>query len=71
MKVRRRERALIEWYADTLTQLSAALSPETIGAALEIAAAAAQIRGYEDLKLERAERVQAFVHEKLSSLISD
>jgi indolepyruvate ferredoxin oxidoreductase len=70
-KVRRRERALIKWYADTLTQIAAVLSPEKLDAALEIAAAAAQIRGYEEIKLERAERVQVFVHEKLSSLLSD
>jgi len=67
-RVRREERALIDWYVKTLAQLAELLRPEHLGAAIEIAAAAGRIRGYEEIKLERAEKVRALVDERLAAL---
>ncbi len=54
-ELRRVERALIEEYRSTLGRLAADLSAETIDRATDVAGAAMEVRGYEDLKLERAE----------------
>ena len=54
-RLRRVERALVDEYRSTLERLADDLSEETIDAATEVAQAAMDVRGYEELKLERAE----------------
>ena len=67
-QVRREEWALIDWYARVLARLANLTRPEHLPPAIEIAAAAENIRGYENIKLERAEKVRAFVQTKLAAL---
>jgi indolepyruvate ferredoxin oxidoreductase len=67
-RVRRHERALIEWYVSILERLAGCLRPSKLRKAVEIAAAAGQIRGYDSIKLERAEQVRALVDEKIATL---
>ena len=54
-KLRRLERSLIGEYRSTLDRLAADLSADSIDEATAVARAAMDVRGYEDLKLERAE----------------
>ncbi len=58
-ELRRVERALIEQYRVTMTKLAAELSSDTMEQATSVARAAMDVRGYEDLKLERAATFQA------------
>jgi len=60
-KLRRMERALVEEYRSTLERLATEPSAESIGQATEVARAAMDVRGYEDLKLERAEVLRSIL----------
>jgi indolepyruvate ferredoxin oxidoreductase len=65
---RRKERALIAWYRDLITQLLDQVTDENRAKALEIAALPDQIRGYEGIKEENIARVQKAASEKLAEM---
>ena len=67
-KVRRLERGLIQWYERALHTVSRHLTPETLGPALEMMSAAREIRGYEDVKVRRAEHIRKRVERKVVEL---
>ncbi len=54
-RLRRLERALVGEYRTTLERLAAGLSAESIDRATMVARAAMDVRGYEDLKAQRAD----------------
>ncbi len=62
-KLRRVERALISEYRATLERLATELSAESIERATGVARAAMEVRGYEDLKLERAEILRSVLRQ--------
>ena len=66
-RTRREERRLVDWYAKVLGRLARNVSAERLEEAIEIAAGAARIRGFEELKLRRAEQVRAETERRLSS----
>jgi indolepyruvate ferredoxin oxidoreductase len=68
LPARRSERALASWYAQLLERVCAALTPANLARAVAIAGASAEIRGFETLKLERAQSVRARVERQLSEL---
>ena len=53
-EVRVLERALVPEYRDALVRLTSGLRAENLEEAVRIAALPDEVRGYEDLKLERA-----------------
>jgi indolepyruvate ferredoxin oxidoreductase len=55
-RVRRVERALVEDYVGLVERLSAGLSTASYDTAVEVAALAEQVRGYEDIKLDAVRR---------------
>jgi indolepyruvate ferredoxin oxidoreductase len=63
-EVRRVERALVTEYREAVTRLVGGLSAENLAEAVDMARLALEVRGYEDLKLERA----AAVRERLRRL---
>ncbi len=65
--VRRLERDLIHEYQTTITTLIDGLTPSTIDEAIAIAELADQVRGFEDLKLRRAEEYRTELKEALSA----
>jgi indolepyruvate ferredoxin oxidoreductase len=56
--VRRRERALIDWYQQTIRIMLTGLSSENLDDALAIARSPDRIRGYEQIKLRSIDAVQ-------------
>ena len=66
-KVRREERALIDWYRETVESLLPGLNPSSLEVALEIANAPDQIRGYENIKLESAKQAREYVAGRLGA----
>ena len=68
-QVRRLERAMIPEYERAIEQLAAALTPENIDEAVEIAALPDQVRGYEHLKLERAARYRTELAARLKTFL--
>ena len=66
-KLRRVERALIGEYRTTLERLAADLSTENLGRATDVARAAMEVRGYEELKLERAEVLRSVLRQAAST----
>ena len=68
-RCRRLERKLIGWYAEVLENLAGALRTDNLASAIEIAALLEQIRGYEDIKLQRADRIRPRVDSKLSEFL--
>jgi len=67
---RREERALIDWYRDLVEHVLAALTPENLPLAIEIAALPDRIRGYEDVKKSNIARVKLLAEEKLARMFS-
>ena len=57
--VRRIERALRDEYRATVRGLAASLTAESLPTAVEVAAAADIVRGYEEVKLASVERYRA------------
>lgn len=53
-KLRRVERAMIPEYVEAINRTLGSLNKDGLPAAIELAASAMKVRGYEDLKLERA-----------------
>ena len=64
-QVRRVERAMIPEYIAAVERLASDLHADTIDDAIEIAALPDQVRGYEDIKLRRAERYRAELSRRL------
>jgi indolepyruvate ferredoxin oxidoreductase len=67
-EIRTLERELIEWYERALHTVSRHLTPETLGPALEMVSAAAEIRGFEEVKHARANEVRQRVESKVVEL---
>ncbi len=65
---RRSERELASWYPALLERLCDALTPANLERAVAIAGAPAEIRGFEALKLERAQSVRARVERLVAEL---
>jgi indolepyruvate ferredoxin oxidoreductase len=64
-RVRRVERALVPEYVAAVYRLCGTLTPENLADAVGIAGLPDQVRGYEHLKLERAERYRAELARRL------
>ena len=64
-KVRREERQLIPWYREAIEHVLIRLSESNHDAAVAIAAAPDDIRGYEDIKLARVAETQEAVAKQL------
>ncbi len=64
-KVRRVERAMIPEYIDAIEKVSATLDSQRLDDALRIAELPDQVRGYEELKLRRAEAYRSALNEQL------
>lgn len=54
-RMRKLERELVGWYRDALEHAPTNLNPDAHRLCVEVASAADQIRGYETIKLRRAE----------------
>jgi indolepyruvate ferredoxin oxidoreductase len=67
-KVRREERALIEWYREVIDQCLQKLTPANLSDAIELASLPDQIRGYEEIKRESIVRVRALAAKKLEEM---
>ena len=67
-RVRRLERALIDEYEQAVDAIVAGLSAQTLDEAVRIAALADRVRGFEDLKVQRATQYRAALSEALSGL---
>ena len=65
---RRCERELVDWYESVLEKLAFTVEHGSLAVAIRIAGAPARIRGYEELKLERAARVREDVDRELAAL---
>jgi indolepyruvate ferredoxin oxidoreductase len=65
-KVRRLERAMIPEFVDAVDRLNRRLSEHTYDESVEIAALPDQVRGYEDIKLRRAEAYRAELAHRLT-----
>ncbi len=66
--IRREERALIEWYRETVRGLLPGLSAANLDQAVEIARIPDQIRGYEQIKLDSIVGARATVAERLAEM---
>jgi indolepyruvate ferredoxin oxidoreductase len=64
-ELRREERALIAWYRSLVEALLAHVTPENLPLAMEIAALPDQIRGYENIKMDKIREVKRQAEEKL------
>jgi len=64
-RVRRVERAMIPEYISAVGRLSAHLAADDLDEAVEVAWLPDQVRGYEDIKLRRAERYRAELSRRL------
>ena len=62
-KLRRVERAMIGEYRSALERLAAELTADTVEQATLVARAAMDVRGYEDLKMERAEVLRSLLRD--------
>ena len=62
-KLRRVERAMIGEYRSALEHLAAELSADSVEQATSVARAAMDVRGYEDLKMERADVFRSLLRE--------
>ena len=69
LATRRAERQLVDWYRGVLAELTAHVTANP-GAAAEIAGLAAELRGYEDVKMARIESVKQRVAAGLARLRS-
>ncbi len=67
---RRLEREIAAWYASVLADLTGCLDRANLDRAVEVASLAGQIRGFEDVKAARAERVRPLVDAQLAALAS-
>ena len=67
-RVRREERALVQWYEGVLDQVMETLSAGNHETAVEIAGAPDGIRGYEEIKMRNAAKVRERVSELLPRL---
>lgn len=68
--LRRLERSTLERYIDVLDQMARSLQPATIAWSTSVAEAAMDVRGYEDLKLERLQIFAAKLEAAESRLAS-
>jgi indolepyruvate ferredoxin oxidoreductase len=66
-EVRKVERAMIPEFEDALDRIEANLSPANLADAVAIASLPDQVRGYEDIKLRRAEAYRAELAERLDA----
>ena len=66
-KVRRVERAMIPEYIDAVETLCAGLDAANLAEATAIAGLPDQVRGYEHIKLPRAERYRAELAERITA----
>ena len=64
-RLRKEERALIAWYRNLIEEVLAHVTPGTLPQAMEIAALPDQIRGYENIKMEKIREVRGLAEEKL------
>ena len=64
-EVRKLEREMIPEYIDAVEQLTARLTKENIGEAIEIASLPDSVRGYEDLKVRRAKAYRSELADRL------
>ena len=64
-RLRKEERALIAWYRNLIEGILAHVTPGTLPLAMEIAALPDQIRGYENLKMEKIREARGLAAEKL------
>jgi len=64
-RLRKEERALIAWYRNLIEEILAHVTPGTLPLAMEIAALPDQIRGYENLKMEKIREARGLAEEKL------
>ena len=67
-ELRREERALIAWYRDLVEAVLAHVTPDNLPLAVEIAALPDQIRGYENIKMEKIREVRRLAEEKLAGV---
>ena len=65
-RIRREERALIDWYRNLVEELLERVTPENLLLAIEVACLPDQIRGYEHIKMESIRNVKRLAQEKLA-----
>ncbi|HXA06362.1 MAG TPA: indolepyruvate ferredoxin oxidoreductase family protein [Bryobacteraceae bacterium] len=65
-ELRRQERALIAWYRKLVEDVLDHVTPDNLPLATEIAALPDQIRGYENIKMEKIREVRRMAEEKLA-----
>ena len=65
---RREERELIVWYRNLIEELLPKVTPEDLGAAIEIASLPGQIRGYEGIKRANTMRIKELAAAKLAEM---
>jgi len=65
---RRQERALIHWYRDLASRAAALWTPERHQEIVALLALPDQIRGYDEIKVRSAEKVQAEAQRRLTAL---
>jgi len=68
MACRRVERELVDWYLDVVRRLVSVLDPTNLDACVELATAAEEIRGFEQVKVEAAKKVRQQVAVQMRSL---
>ena len=66
--IRREERALIDWYRETLRGVLSGLNAANLGQAVELARIPDQIRGYEQIKLDSIAKAREAAAEKLAEM---
>jgi indolepyruvate ferredoxin oxidoreductase len=64
--LRKEERALIAWYRNLVEDVLDHVTPDNLSLALEIAALPDQIRGYENIKMDKIREVRRLAEEKLA-----
>jgi indolepyruvate ferredoxin oxidoreductase len=67
-RLRKEERALVAWYRNLIEEILARVTPDNLPLAMEIAALPDQIRGYENIKMEKIREVRRLAAEKLAQV---
>jgi indolepyruvate ferredoxin oxidoreductase len=65
-ELRREERALVAWYRSLMEDVLDHVTPDNLALAVEIATLPDQIRGYENIKLEKICEVKRLAEEKMA-----
>jgi len=66
---RRLERDLVTWFSGLIDQIAASLTPANLDRSIELTARISEIRGFEDVKAERARVVREDIEPELRELL--